>query len=222
MVNFSYNPHKNIISSHSEVISRTMDIHSINYDNFIFFGDFNADVSDKAMLDFCESYNLKSLIKQPIRFKNSENPSCIDLFLTNRPRSFCNSYVIETGLSDFYMMTVSVTKMHYKKLPPKIINYRDYKKFSNGNFLNSVKKVFSNKTPNEENGGIDFFLSTCSNVLNKHAYSKKKSIRGNQRPFMNKHISKEIMKRSKLRTRNNTETCVYPLYEKKNQNISQI
>ena len=145
-----------------------MDIHSFNYDNFIFFRDFNAYVSDKAMSDFCESYNLQSLTKQPACFKNTENPSCIYLFLTNRPRSFRNSYVKETGLSDFHMITVTVMKMLYTNLPPKIINYRDHKKFSNGNFLNSVKEVFSNKNPNEENGAIDFFLSTCSKVLNKH------------------------------------------------------
>ena len=130
------------------------------------------------------------MIKQPTCFKNPKNPSCVDLFLTNRPRSFCNSYIIETGLSDFNIMTVSVMKMHYRKLPPKIINYRDYKKFSNENFLNSVKEVLSNKNPNEENGGIDFFFSTYSNVLNKHAPCKKKYIRGNQRPFMSKYIRK--------------------------------
>ena len=101
------------------------------------------------MLDFCESYNLKRLIKQPTCFKIPESPSYIDLFLTNRRRSFCNSYVIESRLSDFRLMTVSVIKMYYRKLLPKIINYRDYKKFSNGNFLNSVTEVFSNKNQNE-------------------------------------------------------------------------
>ena len=99
-----------------------MDIHSFNYDNFIFFGNFNADVSDKAMLDFCESYNLKGLIKQPTYFKNPENPSSIDLLLANRPRNFCNFYVVETGLCDFHMMTISVMEMQCRKLPPKIIN----------------------------------------------------------------------------------------------------
>ena len=56
------------------------DIHFFNYDNFIFFGNFNADVSDKAMLNFREYYDPKSLIKQPTCFKNSKNPSCIGLF----------------------------------------------------------------------------------------------------------------------------------------------
>ena len=66
--------------------------------------------------------------------------------------------------------------MRYRKPSPKIITCRDYKKFSNGNFLNSVKSVFSNKNLNEEKGGIDFFLNTCAKVLNKHAPCKRKSI----------------------------------------------
>ena len=59
-----------------------MNIHSFNYDNFIFFEDFNTDVSDEAIID------LKSLIKQPTCFKNPENPSRINLFLTNRHQHF--------------------------------------------------------------------------------------------------------------------------------------
>ena len=40
------------------------------------------------MRNFCNSYSLNSLIKQPTCFKNPENPSCTDLILTNKPRSF--------------------------------------------------------------------------------------------------------------------------------------
>ena len=74
-------------------------------------------------------------------------------------------------------------------------------RFSNGNFLISVKYVFSNKNSNEENGGIDFFLSTCLKVINKHSPCKEKYMQGNQRPFMNNHVSKKIMKRSQLRNK---------------------
>ena len=55
------------------------------------------------------------------------------------------------------MMTVSFMKMYYRKLPTKVGNYRKYKKFCNGSFLNYLKDVFSNRNPNEENGRIDFF-----------------------------------------------------------------
>ena len=82
--------------------------------------------------------------------------------------------------------------MNYRKLPPKIIKYRDYKKFSNGNFLNSVKEVFSNKNPNEKSGGIDFFLSTCLKVLNKHAPCKKKAHRKQSETFHEQLIIKYV------------------------------
>ena len=55
---------------------------------------------------FCECYKFKSFVKDPTCFKNSENPSCVDLILTNIPYSFQNSCVIETGLSDFHEMIV--------------------------------------------------------------------------------------------------------------------
>ena len=64
-------------------------------------------------------------------------------------------------------MTVSFMEMHYSKVPPKTINYRDYKKFSNINFLNFFKEVFSTKAPNDKNGAIYFFISTWSKVFNK-------------------------------------------------------
>ena len=51
-------------------------------------------------------HNLKTLIKQKTCFKNPENPTCIDLILTNSPRSFQNSSVFETGLSDFHKRTI--------------------------------------------------------------------------------------------------------------------
>ena len=41
---------------------------------------------------------------EKICFKNPNNPSCIDLIVTNRPKSFQNSMVIETGLSGFHKM----------------------------------------------------------------------------------------------------------------------
>ena len=52
---------------------------------------------------------------RPRCFKNPEKPSCIDLILTNCPRSFQNSCTIETGLSDFHKLVVTVMKTTYKK-----------------------------------------------------------------------------------------------------------
>ena len=81
------------------------------------------------MKDFCLNYNLKSLICVPTCYKNPDNPSCIDLILTNSPGSFQSSCAIETGLSDFHKMTVTVMKTSFQKLKPRVIIYRDYDSF---------------------------------------------------------------------------------------------
>ena len=136
------------------------------------------------MTSFCESYNLKSIIKQPTCFKNPEKPSCIDLILTNRPKSFQGTCVIETGLSDFHRMTVSVLRNHFRKLPPKVITYRNFSNYDNANFINSLS---------------DVLYKVCAEVLNRHAPQKQKYVRRNNKPFINKTLSQAIMQRTKLR-----------------------
>ena len=83
------------------------------------------------MQSFGDSYSLKSLIRQPTCFKNFGKPTCIDLILTNMPRSFQSTCIIETGLSVFHLMTLTVMSKNFKKNKPRIINYRLYNNFSN-------------------------------------------------------------------------------------------
>ena len=95
------------------------------YEHFIILGDFNSGIEEYPMNGFCQNYSLKSLIKTPTSLKNPDNPSCIDLMLTNTPQSFKSSCVIETGLSDFHRMTVAVMKITYRKLHPTVKRYRE-------------------------------------------------------------------------------------------------
>ena len=55
----------------------------------------------------------------------------IDLILTDVPRSFQITCVVETGLSDFHLITLIVMRKSFKKYQPKIIIYRSYKNSSN-------------------------------------------------------------------------------------------
>ena len=64
-------------------------------------------------------YGLKNIVKEPTCFKNDENPSLIDLILTNKPKSFQNTVNVESGLSDFHKMTITVKKCEYKKTTAK-------------------------------------------------------------------------------------------------------
>ena len=79
---------------------------------------------------FCDSYSPRSLIKQPTCDKNPSHHKCIDLIIVNIvPGSFQTICVIEAGLSDFRLMTL--TGKSFKKLKPRVINYRFVKHFSN-------------------------------------------------------------------------------------------
>ena len=79
-------------------------------------GDFNVEVENRDMEEFCKIYNLKSLIRVPTCYKNPDNPSYTDLIMTNSQRSFQSFCAIETGLCDFHRMTVTVMKASFRKV----------------------------------------------------------------------------------------------------------
>ena len=100
----------------------------------IILGDFNAEISDFNMESFCTINNLKCIIKEPTCYKNPDNPTCIDLILTNCPKNFQESSTLETGLSDFHKMVLTVFKSEAPNLTPKVVSCRKYKHFNNDKF----------------------------------------------------------------------------------------
>ena len=140
-----------------------------------------------------------SLIKQPTCCKNPNKLTCIDLILTNVPPMFQSTCVLETRLSDFYLMTVTVMRKTFKKMRPRVTNYRSYRDFSNETFRVSLMNDLSNEIFVNNDDGLQKFCKITMDTLNSFAPIKKKYARGNQMPFMTKNLSKEIMTRSRLR-----------------------
>ena len=118
------------------------------------------------------SYNLHSLCHKSTCYKNPEKPSCIDLFLTNSPKSFQNTQTIETGLSDFHKLVVTTLKMYLPNNQPKVMTYRDYKSFDNSRFsevlLSKIKKL------GLLSKNISIFHNVCIEVLQKYSPEKPK------------------------------------------------
>ena len=170
-----------------------MDNYSSKYDNFILLGDLNSEPTESAVKDFCEIYSCKNLIKDSTCFKNPLKPSCIDLIITNRPKSFQNSVTVETRLSDFHKMTLTVMKVFYKKQKPNIVTYRNYKYFSNESFMLDVKNSIIQMTSENNDLEFDRLKTALDEAIQRHAPIKKRYVRANQAPFINKKINKEIM-----------------------------
>ena len=192
----AYNPQKVQTSNFLKVLGENLSHYLPHYDNIIMLGDFNCELTEYVMDEFTSIFNLRSLIKTPTCFKSQENPSCIDLILTNRMSSFQNSSTIETGLSDFHHLVFTVMKTTFRKKPPKVIRYRNYKNYVPENYLFDVYQA---------QAGIDLsvlphddFDNLLIRILERHAPLKTKYVRGNDQPFMTKHLRKEHMKHTRL------------------------
>ena len=83
-----YNNCKSNINTFLREIGPTLDHYMCKLDNFILLGDYNSEMSENAMKEFCDTYNLKNLITEPTCFKNPCNPSSIDVMLKIEVEAF--------------------------------------------------------------------------------------------------------------------------------------
>ena len=75
--------------------------------------------SNPILSQFLGTFALSPLNIDPICFKNSKNPCCIDLSLTNFKPSFVTKNVFETGISDHHKMISTIMKLHFFRESPK-------------------------------------------------------------------------------------------------------
>ena len=74
--------------------------------------------------------------------------------------------MIETGLSDFHLITLTIMKRTFKKQRPRIINYRSFKHFFNEEFRNSLIDRLSNQKYINNNDGFNRFCKISIDTLN--------------------------------------------------------
>ena len=192
----SYHPPSQNDDYYFKHIGRALDVYSNFYDKFLLTGDFNAEEIEPCMATFLYQYDARNLVKQKTCFKNPNNPSSIDLFITNNKNSFQNTITISTGFSDFHDMIIMVLKTAYIKTKSKEIIYRSYKNFDQIEFKNELRNTL-HKNIIEYKDFEKGFLK----VLDKQAPLKKKIVRANQAPYMTKLLRKAMMKRSELETK---------------------
>ena len=124
------------------------------------------------------------------------------MFLTNTPRSFHNTAITKTGISDHHKLITSFFRSHFERIPSKKVEYGNYKKFNVKNFLGELdQEMIQGEIYKSNNDMYSTFSDVFRSVLDRHALLKRKTIRGNQGSFMTKQLSKAIVNRSKLRNR---------------------
>ena len=162
--------------------------------------DFSID-TNSYLLDFCDTFFLNNLILGKTCF-NAASGTSVDVMLTNRPRSFQKTAIIETGLSNRYKLIVSFFRTHFARLPPKKSEYRNYKKIDSKSFLYELdQELLKGEMYKDHSDKFSAFTNVFRNVLDKYSPLKTKTISGNHAPFMTKNLSKAIMNRCRLRSK---------------------
>ena len=141
------------------------------------------------------------MIKVPTCFQNQNNPSSIDIILTNKKHSFMHSKSVTTGLSDYHSLICTMSRNHISRIKPIKITYRDFKKFNEHNFLNDLGNALREINFEESEDGFSCFAEIFDDTTNIHAPLKNKYLRGNNAPFVTKELRKEIRHRSRLRNK---------------------
>ena len=165
----------------------------------------------------CVRTILNALLRIRHIFENPDNPSSIDLFLTNFSNCFQNTTAICTGLSDFHKMIVTVQTYTFVKAKPRVIHYRCYKDFDNFSFRDELRARLS------VTANYDEFDEVYLQVLNNHAPIKSKTVRANHAPYMSKALRKAIMRRSYLEGKyyKTRDPEMGRLYRKQNKILQQ-
>ena len=117
--------------------------------------------------------------------------------LTNSKNNFYETVALESGLSDFHKLVVSVLKGYFKK------KFQKLSTIGTINTLTTKCSVMNLKMNSKKIGSLilnyDIFKNVCMDAINKHPPLKRKYIRANHAEYMDKELRQAIMKGSKLR-----------------------
>jgi len=200
---FGYRPESIDKKLFFDELNKSLSKAAKDYEHLIVAGDFNIEMNAQHNTDrhnylseLWGSFDLKNIIKGTT-CNMCEQGSSIDVILTNKPRSFFNTSIIETGLSDHNCMISTFLRCHFEKLPPKNVVYRKTTDLNKDAFINDIKNIPMSELHRFENPFTGYeTLFKC--IVDRHCPIKTKKVRGNDKPFMSKELSNAIKDRSRI------------------------
>ena len=133
------------------------------------------------------------------RFKSS----LIDVFLTNKPRSFSGTLSVDIGVSDFHNFIGAASKMHAPDCVKRKINYRRMKDFDEKSFQHDINSIPFHVCDIFDDIDDIYWAqnSLFMPVVEKHAPLKTRVIHKPQAPYMNSELRKAMNQRNMWRNK---------------------
>ena len=195
-----YKPPSVTIKSFENVLTEIFQSLEKESPHWFIMGDTNLDMNcEKTFSDLCVLFNLSNLVDGPTCFKG-DTPSSIDVLLSTEPKRFKQSLNSICSLSDFHNLTCVATKLHKPYIAPKTIYYRSYKKFDDEIFLNDVQNIpfWVSDIFEDEDDRLWSFGKLFTDIIDKNAPVKKKTLKKHSLPYMNSSLRRAIHKKNML------------------------
>ena len=96
-------------------------------------GDFNTRIGEIHLDTFLYQHKLPNINNEPTCYKNSKNPSCIDVISSDRANNFFKTNTVFIRLSNFHNVVIFVFKTIFLKSKPEEITYINFKNFCEEN-----------------------------------------------------------------------------------------
>ena len=170
---------------------------------------------ENLLTSFCNTHDLENLVKGPTCFKG-ENPTCIDVILSNEPNRFKSTINVNCSLSDFHNIVCTATKLQCPPEYDRKLFYRSYRKFNEESYTEdlqnmplSVCDVFD-----DIDDKVWCFHKLVTDVMDINAPVKCKVIDKPSVPYMNGSLRRNIHYRNMLRNKYRRGLVTWETYRK--------
>ena len=175
---------------------------SFNLD-IIIVGDLNINCHSNnyignAVYNLCNLFDMEQLISVPTRV-TATSQTVIDVIITSMSSKHVNTGVIQTTLSDHYMiftdLCCSVKVTHHSRE----IKCRSFKYFNKDRFLDDVYHFVHSLNYGYNLETLwDYFKTGFTRICNEHAPMRSFRVKGDSKPWITHDIIKMMRKRDRI------------------------
>ena len=152
-------------------------------------------------MEFYDTFGLKQLISEPTRV-TANSSTIIDHIATSDPRNVVESGVLQTGISDHYVVYVVRKYFGSLKAQHKMITTRQMKNFDQELFFKDLTSVDWQAIVSDSeclDDSVNLWSNTLSQIIEKHAPLREKRVSERFCPWITPELKKICRARDKLK-----------------------